>query len=399
MSPKVLQVTFISLVISLKAFHVCAQDKRAQLPTFLSHSYFNVNLGYINYHFSNLQMEPGYRAESIEIPHPGIRFVFGHDFNKYLSAQISYMKPLSQVEYKNVNVDDSNHTLWMHVGTLTLKSEVPVQKRTSIYGEGGLGIITRRGFDINQSPAIKNASYGTIIVGGGLRYRINNNWDFVASTSFSPAHSKIKQPYTLFFSGGLNYKIHPLAAERVEENSNTQFIFPKNLIQVGYTTNAFGYGINNFFSKKPIAIFWGGRVEVEQGFSIRYQRNVFHTRKLFSLDLGTSVGYWESNSNKNEFYTISAFPLFRFTVLHSKPADLYFQYSVAGPSFVSKTSIDQEDTGKHFTFQDFMGIGFFMGRNRNISWEININHYSNGNIFPHNAAVKIPLSFNLGYTF
>ncbi|HKH63798.1 MAG TPA: acyloxyacyl hydrolase, partial [Flavitalea sp.] len=96
---------------------------------------------------------------------------------------------------------------------------------------------------------------------------------------------------------------------------------------------------------------------------------------------------------------LSVFPLFRFTFIRTRPADLYFYYSVAGPTFISKTKIDDVNTGKHFTFQDLMGLGIFSGKNRNINAEVRIGHYSNGNIFPYNEGVKVPLTFNLGYAF
>jgi hypothetical protein len=85
--------------------------------------------------------------------------------------------------------------------------------------------------------------------------------------------------------------------------------------------------------------------------------------------------------------------------LRTRPADLYFNYSAAGPTYLSALTIDDKKTGRHFTFQDFMGMGIFAGKNRNLNVEININHYSNGNIFPDNPGVKIPLTFNLGYAF
>jgi hypothetical protein len=78
---------------------------------------------------------------------------------------------------------------------------------------------------------------------------------------------------------------------------------------------------------------------------------------------------------------------------------MFFQYSIAGPSYISRINIDNHDTGEHFTFQDFMGVGVFFGPKRNLTVELNLNHYSNGNIFPHNDAVKVPLSFSVGYCF
>ena len=55
--------------------------------------------------------------------------------------------------------------------------------------------------------------------------------------------------------------------------------------------------------------------------------------------------------------------------------------------------------GIAFTFQDFMGFGVYLGPRRQFNVGVKINHYSNGNIFTENAGVKIPYTFNLGYTF
>ena len=52
--------------------------------------------------------------------------------------------------------------------------------------------------------------------------------------------------------------------------------------------NLLGYGANNFFSG-PVPIFWGGNVKTRQGFTADYQRNVFHTRKWFAFDVGTTT--------------------------------------------------------------------------------------------------------------
>jgi hypothetical protein len=45
------------------------------------------------------------------------------------------------------------------------------------------------------------------------------------------------------------------------------------------------------------------------------------------------------------------------------------------------------------------GAGVFLGRNRRVTAEVRIAHYSNGNLFPQNAGVTIPLGFYLGSTF
>jgi hypothetical protein len=376
-----------------------AQDNRTRYPGFLKGSYFNFNFGYINFPFSAEQLEPGYKAESITNHHFGMRLIFfGHQFNKHLSAQVSYMKPLQYVIYNSVNGDKSKHSVWMHSGTLSLKSEFPLSKKISAYGEAGLAIFSRRGFKINNSVAVKDYSYSTVLLGTGLQYSINDKWDVLANFNYAPGKSSGKQPHMVLYSAGAKYNLTPIPEERVKRNAEAGYIFPKNLLQIGYSTNAAGYGPNNFLSKKA-PIFWGGGIEVNKGWIVHYQRNIFHTKKVFSFDVGASAGYWESNELKENFYTLSVFPTLRFTVLRSKPADMYLFYSVAGPSFISKKIIDEKDSGKHFTFQDFMGFGAFFGNQKKVNAELNINHYSNGNIFVSNRGVKVPLTFTVGYAF
>ena len=383
----------------IKCHTVFAQDNRTQYPGFLKNSYFNFNFGHINCPFSSAQLEPGFEAESVTNHHFGMRLIFfGHQFNQHLAAQVSYMKPLQYAIYNNINGSQSRNSVWMHSGTLSVKGQLPLSKKLSAYGEAGLAIFSRRGFKFNNTPVVEDLSYSTVLLGTGLQYSLTPKWDITANFNYAPGKSSARQPHMLFYSAGAKYNLTPVPDEIVKRNAEAGYHFPRNVLQVGHSTNALGYGPNNFLSKK-LPIFWGGGIEVNKGWIVHYQRNVFHTRKVFALELGASGGYWESQEKKESFYTISVYPRLRFNVIRTDPADLYLFYSVAGPSYISKTIIDEKDSGKHFTFQDFMGIGSFFGKQKNLNAEININHYSNGNIFVYNRGVKIPLTFTLGYAF
>ena len=396
---KLLKCFCLLLLLLSQSFFLFSQDTRTQYPGFLKNSYFNFNFGYINFPFSFKQLEPGYQAQSITNHHFGMRLIFfGHQFNKHLSAQVSYMKPLQYVIYNNVNGDQAKHSVWMHSGTLSIKEQLPLSKKISAYGETGLAIFSRRGFKIDNSFAVKDFSYSTVLLGTGLEYHISPKWGILANLNYAPGNPENKQPHEIFYSAGIKYNLTPIPEEVVKQNAESGYIFPQHILQLGYSTNAPGYGPNNFLSKK-VAIFWGGGIEVEKGLALRYQKNIFHTRKVFSFDAGLSAGYWKSKESNDEFYTLSIFPMLRFTVIRSNAADIYLFYSVAGPSFISKTVIDEKDSGKHFTFQDFMGFGSFLGKQKKMNAEISINHYSNGNIFVYNRGVKIPLTFTVGYTF
>ena len=375
-------------------------DARAQYPAFLANSFVTLNVGYINYPFSALQLEPGYQAESIQVPHVAARVaLFGRRFGRYFSGQVSYMRPVNYVRYQDINGVETSRTVWMHFGTVTLQTHVPIGDRLSVFGEGGLAITNRSGFEIGDASVVRDAHFASPLFGAGFEYRVNRTLDLVYSGTYIRPSDEHRQPRTLFVSAGIRYNLRPLPAERVEETRNAGRIVPENLIQIGFATNALGYGVNNVLSKE-VPIFWRGKAEVGHSLvNIQYHRNVFYTKRVFALDIGASYAEWKSNRNGESFRTLSVFPLMRFTVLCSRPADLYVLYSVAGPSYISRRVIDDLDTGSHFTFQDFMGVGMFIGARRQINAEINLNHYSNGNIQTENAGVKVPLTFKVGYGF
>lgn len=381
-----------------------AQDERAQLPLALRNAYFGVSVGSINYNFSidQFQAPVGYRFHSVAVNHPAVRLVlYGYEFNKYLSAQLTYMRPVSWVFYYYDIKGEINtrSSVWMNIGGLTLRPQLPLNKKFSLNGEVGLGIVTRHGFNAEdgKTTIISGVSYPTLLLGGGINYHLSDNWSLMLSAAHSPTEISFNQPATTFIAAGFNYKLGTISHAKLEIAAKTGYIHPKQLFQIGYSSNLLGYGVNNSLEKA--VLFWGGDAQVRQGVSINYMRNVFHTARVFSLDWGVSAGNWISNVKNEDFVALSIYPVFRFTFLHTDPLDVYFYYSVAGPSFISRKIIDGNNTGEHFTFQDTMGTGIFFGKQRNLNAEIKIGHYSNGNLFTNNAAVKIPLSFNLGYAF
>jgi hypothetical protein len=288
----------------------------------------------------------------------------------------------------------------MNDAGFTIKPQLPVNDHFSVYAEGGIAVITRKGFNDDEGiPVVKNANYSDIIVGGGIKYQINNRWGLMLSGIYSPENRKAKQPSVSFFSAGFSNKLVPFSKEKVLASESTGYIHPKQMIQVSIASNVLGYGVNNFFTEGAVPVFWGGEAEVLHGLSISYQRNIFHGTRIFSFDWGANVSLWQSHENKENFFTLSLFPVLRLTFIHTKPADFYFYYSIAGPTYISRKTVDGKDLGEHFTFQDNMGTGMFFGKNRTMNAEIKIGHYSNGDIFPGNEGVTIPLTLSIGYSF
>ncbi len=391
---------YLLILTFINCSSLMAQDERAQYPPVLKDSYFGVNIGYINYPFSSAQLKPGHTVSSVKVPHTAVRIIlFGHQFNKNIAAQISYMRPVKWVEYHNINGNGLTHTVWMNVAGLTLAGRFPLTKKLSLFTEAGLGLIMRKGFRVNNEYIVPNASYGTGLFGGSLQYSLSKKWDLQLSTVWSPANKSVQQPQTLFYSAGFNYYMRTLPKERVDKVKAAGYHFPKQILMAAFATNGLGYGVNKAVSQGPVPIFWGGEVKMKHGFSLSYQRNIFHSRKVFALDWGVSASFWKTRKDEANLFTLSAYPVFRFTAIRSKKTDMYLEYTVAGPTYISKVKVDGQDTGEKFTFYDMMGMGIFAGKNKNINASIRIAHYSNGNLFPHNDGFMVPLTFGLGYAF
>ena len=112
-----------------------------------------------------------------------------------------------------------------------------------------------------------------------------------------------------------------------------------------------------------------------------------------------SVAHWESLIKQNVIYTISIFPELKLWLIRGERFNFYFMYSAAGPSYISRRFIDDRSTGRHFTFQDFLGFGITLGKRRALDMAIKIIHYSNGGTLPDNPGIDVPVVLSVGYTF
>ena len=144
--------SLLCLLASLQSFKISAQSNRTQYPGFLTnHTYFDVSVGYINYAFTNSHVAAGYKAESIGIPHVGVRLIlYGYRFNNHLSVQASYLRPVLWVRFNNVNGDQENHPVVMNITGLTLKTSLVSGKNLAMSAEGGVVHVTRTGFEKNH---------------------------------------------------------------------------------------------------------------------------------------------------------------------------------------------------------------------------------------------------------
>jgi len=373
---------------------------RRQYPSLLVGALVEVNVGRIGSPFSAAQLQPGHSVGDVEVPGLGVRVSIGRHLSERLSAQLLYLRPARWVRYHNINGSTTSRTVWTNVMGATVTARHPLAEGLGVYGEGGLAVVTRHGFELDQRPVVDDTVHVAPVLGGGIEYQWTPRWGFKTGFTYIPARTSASQPHTFFGSGGFTYRVTPAmqgfaGGRPVESSGGDEQLFPEHLVQAGYTTDALGYA----FNRAMTPVFWQGNAEVGSGATFHYQRNVFHTERSFSIDWGVSFSYGRSRRDGNGFAALSVYPLFRWTALRTEPADLYFSYSLAGPTLITAGVLDGEDTGRNFTFQDLIGVGLYTGRSHRLNVELRIGHYSNGNILPRNAGIRVPVTLNLGYAF
>ncbi|WP_340074259.1 acyloxyacyl hydrolase [Leptobacterium sp. I13] len=411
MCKKALKITIpITLFFLTVGFSQVNDEKLlAQFSPFLSKTYFNFNLGGIFYPFSNTHLAEGYSSDDIRLNPFSGRFLLGYKFNEDLAIQFGVTRPAAWVKYKNINGRAIERSVWINIWSLSLKRYLNFNNRLSIYGEAGLGNLTRVGFSVGDDVVYPDAHYITPVFGAGIKYTLNKKWDFLLNSMYVPSSTKHNQPYIFQQTVGLLYNLKQIPKEQAKEyTGDSGYFFPKRFIQVGYGSSSIGFFANRFFSMDAkignfdsfgIPIFWHGDSRAANTFMISYQQTAFHTKKTFSLDWGVSITGFQTIDTNTNVFALSVFPVLRFYVLRKSLLDMYLNYSVIGPAYISKKNIDGFETGPNLTYQDFMGIGAFVGKKRRLNIELKIMHYSNGNLFTENAGVAIPLMINIGRTF
>lgn len=389
-------IFFVAFSAAAKQPHTFPPDAREKLPNIFNQTYLGGNIGHTNIPFSNANLINGFRAENFTNPDIGLSLFIGHFFNRYLAGQINLMRPIKWVYANNVT-PKKRHSIWISLFGITLRPTLPITPRWSLYGLEGVGIVSRHGFSVNYVTAIPSVDLMTGLFGGGVTYAINSHWHWDTGVQVALARPAKQQPAILYAFSGFYYLFEPLHLPRYY---TTHYIFHKNTLKMGaFSTSIFDPGINKYFTVHYLPIFWSGDIHARQGVWLIYERNIFHTHKRFSFNIGTSSAFYCSAIQRTTFQTISVFPDLRFWFYRSNKIDGYFDYSIAGPTYITHRVIDHFDSGGHFTFQDLMGVGFFCGKRKNMNVDFKIGHYSNGNLFPNNPGIQVPLVISAGYAF
>lgn len=366
----------------------------------LDELYLSANFGVINVNYTEDLLQGDLETTGITGRNAFAgRFSVGYHLTEKWDVEFSVMRPGAWVQYEFDEPRKFDKSVWTNIWALSGRRNFRLFSNTRLYVEAGISNVARTGFKINKEVVIPSVRYIYPIASTGLLYPISSKIDASLNFTYSPKNGKYDQPSTSFLAGGIVFHVRETSEEVKSSYLNTEYAFPDHLLQFAYASDFAGFDINRQFSSgldTSIPIFWLGDVFVENGISASYQKNIFHTEKSFSFSAGASMSYYNPQKG-DSFFTVSVFPVIKWWFLRTKPVDLYFNYSLIGPAYISSSILDNIDTGEEFTFQDFMGIGFLFGKERKYNLDLKIAHYSNGNIFTENPGVAVPLSISFGY--
>ena len=305
-----LKRVLLVLLLIISFFRVVGQKKenpKTQFTNFLANSYYSLNFGGIFYPFSNDNLIEGYQTETFSRNWFSGRLLLGHKLSEEVSVQFGTMRPASWFKYDNVNNIGYERSVWINAWSLSLKKDVKLQEKTSFYVEAGVANLTRFGFAINDKVIYDDAHYASLIYGFGFQYRLSKKWRLSANGTFLPKSTKYNQPSISQASLGFEYHLQQVDDKTADKNATNEYFFPTNIFQVSYGTGEIGFGFNQFFGMSlpvgdfesfGIPIFWVGEVKAQHAISLTYQRLIYRSEKIFSLDWGVSATYFQSREGK-----------------------------------------------------------------------------------------------------
>ncbi|SCY15534.1 Lipid A 3-O-deacylase (PagL) [Nonlabens sp. Hel1_33_55] len=389
------------MLFSLVGYSQTAED---DYP-FLSKTYVQFNLGMIFNDFNERQLEPGFTFEDTSPNRFSGRILLGYEFAPDWAVQYGVLRPASWFEYNKVSGTNLSKSVWTNVWSLTAKKDFHFNDRWGAFVEAGPATVARKGFTLGTETGVEDYRYLSILAAAGVTYKLSDQWELLAHAVHIPK-DKENQPSIQNYSFGVQYNLSELAPKPTDDEASDRPFFPTHTLQVGYGNDFIGYAPNKIFSMNArvagteslgIPVFWYGDAKASNTVLANYTKTVYESKKFFSIGYGASVTAFENSIDKKWTGALSIYPHINFFFWRRDGFDAYGTYSVIGPTFITREDIDGVKTGPKVTYQDFMAAGAYFGKDRKWNAELKIIHYSNGNIFPRNDGVAVPIVFQLGY--
>jgi hypothetical protein len=154
----------------------------------------------------------------------------------------------------------------------------------------------------------------------------------------------------------------------------------------------------DYVYRPGVPLMWNARLKVDRSVIVGYEHPFYAYKRHIELYSGVSCGYMETLQRyQDSLFVVSAYVLARLYVIRSDIFSGYFIYSPAGPSLLSKPKFSTTAFSNNFVFQNQFGIGASFGKNADTEFFLKLYHYSNGDIFPVNGGIDIPIVLGISF--
>lgn len=136
---------------------------------------------------------------------------------------------------------------------------------------------------------------------------------------------------------------------------------------------------------------------VEKGVMLFYERKLFDVLTVLSTYIGADLGKWKMNGDK--IYSTSCFLSGKMWILHLPFLHTYLEYSMFGPTALSKEVFGSLHFGSNFLFQNFFGIGVEVGEGSGFCVDLRIFRYTEKDFKKPAALFQVPITLSVGLLF
>lgn len=126
--------------------------------------------------------------------------------------------------------------------------------------------------------------------------------------------------------------------------------------------------------------------------------NLWRSRwgKRHEFTLGIAAARLRSDKGPNkELQSFNLMPQYRYLIDYPNDYHQFYLVVAAGPGRITHKELGDRNQGSHLIFNDKLGLGTYLDRQRRWSLELVWRHFSNANTQQPNDGIDVPLSVTL----
>ena len=151
--------------------------------------------------------------------------------------------------------------------------------------------------------------------------------------------------------------------------------------------------------RPPKPLMWNANLKVSRSVTAGFEHRIYAYKQWMEIYSGVSGNYMEAMGavEKDQIGALSTYLMMRLYLFQTDAVKLYALYSPAGPTVLTEKKFATTEFSNQFVFQNQIGFGLSIGKDAETELFVKLYHYSNGDLFPVNGGIDVPILF--GFSF